>query len=414
MRILFADHTSAWSGGEVSLMRVVETLHNDHDVCVACPSGGPLAEAVDRTGIERLSLPEVDASLRLHPLQTPVGLGQLGAGAVGLARAARRFRAEVIHANSTRVGIMGAIARRLGAPPFVVRAHEHLPLTPVGRAVRSLIVRTASAVAAVSDYTAGKLNEGLERPVATRVYNSIDHARFDPTRAFPAPLREELGLDPGAALIGQVAQITPWKGQDTAIRALAELRSGGVDAHLLLVGQVAFGGSGVRYDNHAFLRDLERLAGELRVRDEVHFLGQRRDVPEILRALDLSLLPSWEEPFGLVTVESMALATPPLVSALGAGPELVEDGVSGRLLPPKRPELWAATARELLEDRPALRRLGERGPAVAARFSDDVHAREMLAIYERAVALNPHRPESGSSVSSAASSKDRAEAPWPS
>jgi glycosyltransferase involved in cell wall biosynthesis len=404
MRILFANHTGAWSGGEVSLMRVAVTLRGDHEVAVACPTAGPLTDAVDRAGIARLPLVPVDASLRLHPVQTPLGVAQLGAGGLALARAARRFRADVVHANSPRAGIMAAMARRLGGPPFVVRAHEHLPPTPVGRAVRSLIVRTAGAVAAVSDYTAAKFNEGLEQPVATRTYNSIDHPRFDPERVQPAALRGQLGLAPGSALLGHVAQITPWKGQDTAIRAVARLREAGLDAHLVLVGRNAFAGKGVRYDNHAFLRELQRLVDELGLGAAVHFLGQREDVPEILSALDLSLLPSWEEPFGLVTVESMALGTPPLVGAVGAGPELVEDGVSGRVLPPRRPELWAAAAQELLADRQALRRLGDRGPAAAARFRDEIHAAEMLAAYERVAAL-PARVD-GSGV--------RVEAPWPS
>jgi glycosyltransferase involved in cell wall biosynthesis len=403
MKILFANHTSAWSGAEVSLMRVVEGLRNDHHVSVACPSGGPLARIVAHAGIPRHPLPTVDASLRLHPVWTPVGLTQLGLGGAALARAARRARADVIHANTTRAGIMGAIARGLGGPPFVVRAHEHLPLTPVGRAARSLIVRTAGAVVAVSDYTADRFNEGLPRPVATRVYNSIDHHRFDPKRVRPARLREDLGLAANAALIGQVAQITPWKGQDTAIRALAELRAGGLDAHLVLVGEVTFGGGAVRYDNRAFLHALERLVEELDVRDSVHFLGQRGDVPEILRALDLTVLPSWDEPFGLVTVESLAVGTPPVVGALGAGPELVEDRVTGRVLPPRRPEVWAEAARELLEDREGLRVLGERGPAAAARFRDDVHAQEMLASYERAAAPSAGHPSS-----------PVAETPWPS
>ena len=410
MRILFANHTGSWSGAEVSLMRVVEGLRDGHEMCVACPAPSPLSEVVDRAGIERASLPEVDASLRLHPVQTPVGLGRLGAAGVALAGVARRFRPDVIHANSTRAGLLGAIARALGGPPFVVRAHEHLPLTSVGRSVRSLILRTASSVVAVSDYTAGKLNEGLRRPVVTRVYNSIDHARFNPATVRPAGLREELGLARDAALVGQVAQITPWKGQDTSVRALAELRASGIDVHLLLVGQVVFGGKSVRYDNHAFLRRLEQLVDELALRDAVHFLGQRDDVPAILRALDLSLLPSWEEPFGLVTVESMALETPPLVSAVGAGPELVEDGGSGRVLPPQQPDLWTAAMRVLLEDRRALRSMAESGPATAARYRDDVQAGEMLRIYERAADLPARLLESAV----AAPSEDKAEAPWPS
>jgi glycosyltransferase involved in cell wall biosynthesis len=412
VRILLANHTGAWSGAEVSLMRVVAGLREEHAVAIACPDEGRLASEVDRAGIERLSIPAVDASLRLHPLHTPAGVRQLGAGGAALARAARRFGADVVHANTPRVGIMAGLGLRRGGPPFVVRAHEHLPLTHVGRAVRSLIVRTARGVAAVSDFTAGRFNEGLAHPVATRVYNSIDQARFDPARVDPAPLREELDLNPDVRLIGQIAQITPWKAQDVSIRALAELRSGGHDVHLLLIGQVAFGGKRVRYDNHAFLDSLERLVDELGVRHAVHFLGQRDDVPELMRALDLSLLPSREEPFGLVTVESMALGTPPLVSAAGAGPELVDDGVTGRVVPPERRDLWARAADELLSDPARLQLMGERSRPAASRFSDDAHATEMLAVYERALAGTAPAHNPGPPLAAARPADDRVKAPW--
>ena len=403
MRILLANHTSAYSGAEESLLRVAAGLRCAHDVVVACPDRGPLAAAVDGEGLPRLVLPAVEASLRLHPLRTPAGLAQLVAGGVALARAARRCRADVIHANTPRTGLMGAVARGLGAPPIVVRAHEHVPLTPVGRGVRAVLVRTASAVVAVSDDTARRFDEGLGRPVAERVYNSIDHARFDPARVRPAPLREELGLPPGAALLGQVAQITPWKGQATAVRALAALRATGVEAHLLLVGEVAFGGKAVRYDNHAYLAELQRLVDDLGVRDAVHLLGRRADVPAVLRAVDLHLLPSHEEPFGLVTVESMALGTPPLVGADGAGPELVQDGVTGRVVASRDPGAWAAAAGALLADPETMARLSAAGPEAARRFSDDVHASEMLAIYARAAAP---------AVRGTAAAREAA--PWPS
>jgi glycosyltransferase involved in cell wall biosynthesis len=383
VRILLANHTSAWSGAEVSLMRLVAGLRGEHELAIACPDDGRLAREVDSAGIERLSLPAVTASLKLHPVHTAAGLRQLKGGGTALAKAARRFQADVVHANTPRVGIMASLGLRAGDPPFVVRAHEHLPLSRVGRSIRALIVRRAAAVAAVSDFTARSFNDGLPEPVAVRVYNSIDHSRFDPERVAPAPIREELGLDPGAHLIGHVAQITSWKRQEVSIRALAELRARRLDVHLLLIGQVAFGGKHVRLDNHAYLNSLEELVDELAVRPAVHFLGQRDDVPQLMRALDLSLLPSSQEPFGLVTVESMALGTPPLVCADGAGPELVNDRETGRVLASAKPNLWADAAHELLADRASLDRLSEQAPAAAARFRDEVHAAEMLAIYER-------------------------------
>ena len=102
------------------------------------------------------------------------------------------------------------------------------------------------------------------------------------------------------------------------------------------MGNIAFAGKGVRYDNHGYLRELHALVHELSLEESVHFLGQRDDVPGILRELDLSLLPSWDEPFANVMLESMAMETPILVSSIGGGPELVEDGVTGRVLPTPR------------------------------------------------------------------------------
>jgi glycosyltransferase involved in cell wall biosynthesis len=407
MRILLANHTGAWSGAEVSLMRLAHGLRNHHELAVACPDEGRLAREVEQAGLRRLSLPPVDASLRLHPVRTPVGMRQLGSGGAALASAARAFEPDVVHANTPRVGIMAGLGLRGDSPPFVVRAHEHLPLSRVGKAIRTLIVRTASSVAAVSDFTAAKFNEGLPRAVATRVYNSIDHERFDRDSVAPSPLRDELGLGPSAVVIGQVAQITPWKGQDESIRTLAALRAQGIDAHLVLVGQVAFGGKHVRFDNHGFLGSLEHLVDELGVRDSVHFLGQRDDVPEIIRGLELTMLPSWEEPFGLVIVESLALGTPVLVNDTGAGPELVEDGLTGRVLPARRPDLWAAAAAELLRDAERLRRMGDCGPPASARFSDDVQAAEMLALFEAAAAHTVSE-----AVGSPRRADDRMEAPW--
>jgi glycosyltransferase involved in cell wall biosynthesis len=341
---------------------------------------------LDDTAVQHVPIPAFEASLRLDPIHTPLNLGRLGVGGVALARAARRFDADLMHANTPRAGLMGALATRLGGAPLVVRAHEHVPLNVVGRGVLSVLERSAHAIVTVSQEVERRFNQGLERPVATHVYNSFDRERFDPERVEASRVRDELGIESDVPLLGQVAQITPWKAQDTSIRALARLQQEGVNAHLLIVGNVAFAGRNVRYDNEAYLRQLHGLVGELSLQDRVHFLGQRGDVPGILRELDLSLLPSWDEPFANVMLESMAMGTPLLVSSVGGGPELVEDGVTGRVLPPKRPELWASAAGELLRDPRQLAHMGARARAVTANFSDEQHARDMLDVYEYVLA----------------------------
>lgn len=387
MRILFVNHTSAASGAEFALMRLVSGVRREHHAAVACPPSGPLADMLDDAAVQHVPIPAFEASLKLDPVHTPLNLGRLAYGGVALARAARRFDADLMHANTPRAGLMGALATRLGGPPLVVRAHEHVPLdNTVGRGVLTVLERSADAIVTVSQEVERRINQGLRRPLATHVYNSFDRERFDPDRVEASRVREELGIEPGAPLLGQVAQITPWKAQDTSIKAVARLRAQGVEAHLLIVGNIAFSGKGVRYDNEGYLRKLHTLVGELSLKDQVHFLGQRGDVPGILRELDLSLLPSWDEPFANVMLESMAMGTPLLVSSVGGGPELVEDGVTGRVLPPKRPELWASAAQELLRDPRELAHMGARARAVTAKFSDELHARDMLDVYENVLA----------------------------
>ena len=195
---------------------------------------------------------------------------------------------------------------------------------------------------------------------------------------------------------------------------LAELRAQGVDAHLVLVGQIAFGGKGVRYDNHAFLASLETRwprSSEWSVRCTSS--GSAMTSPRSWPRSTSRCCPRVEEPFGLAVVESMAMGTPPLVTSVGAGPELVEDGVSGRVLAPRQPGPWATAARELLEDPGALSRMSAAGPPAAARFRDDVHAGEMLSIYARA-AGRPHGTSSPGPVGSAGGREERMEAAWPS
>jgi glycosyltransferase involved in cell wall biosynthesis len=223
------------------------------------------------------------------------------------------------------------------------------------------------------------------------VYISIDHRRFDPANVTPVDLRAELGLPAHARLIGQVAQITPWKAQDDAIRMLAHIRRELPETHLMLVGDVAFQTRATRYDNPAYLESLHELVAELDLQDHVHFLGRRGDMPGVFTALELTVLPSWDEPFGSVTAEAMAMGTPPLVTAVGGSTEYVRDGVSGRTLPPHSPELWAEAAIELLRDPERLDAMGRTAMTDAARFTDDNYARDMLEAYGRALTRWQHR-----------------------
>lgn len=382
MRVLFVNHTAAMSGAERALLDLLECAAERHELLVLVPDG-PLASALDERGIPRSALPAFEPSFRLHPLRTPRSLGPFAPAAARLARIAKRFRPQLVYANTPRAAFLAIPWCRWHRTPLVVRAHEHLPASLPGRLVARLLARGADAICAVSRDTRDRLQAALGgargRARLVHLHNGIDLERFRPDPAGARRVRDEFGADTSAALLVQVAQITPWKGQDLAIRCLAALVAEGFDAKLVLVGEVAFSGPAVAFDNRAYERQLRRLAAALGVADRVVFAGARDDVPAILTAADLTLVPSWCEPFGLVTVESMACGTPPLVSERGAGPELIADGEHGRLLPPCRPELWSAAAAELLRDRERLEAMGRSARAAASRFD---RVRAALAMEE--------------------------------
>ena len=115
--------------------------------------------------------------------------------------------------------------------------------------------------------------------------------------------------------------------------------------------------------------------------DAVHFLGEREDVPDVMAALDLLLVPSWQEPFGRTVIEGMALGRVVLATAAGGPREILEDGVDGRLLAPREPRAWADAAARLLDDRGEMERIGAAARASAQRFDRDRYTEAIVALY---------------------------------
>jgi glycosyltransferase involved in cell wall biosynthesis len=344
------------------------------DVVVASPEG-PLREHVEARGITHRLVPGTTASFKVSATGYARAAADIGRSAWAVRRLARELGADVVHANSIRSGLVAGLASRAGGPPAVVHARDTLDGGPVGAAVRTGL-RTADLVIAISRHVERSLRLGRRPPVAV-VHNPVDLARFDPAMADGSALRTELG----GPLLGVIAQITPWKAQDDAIRALALLRERHPGAQLALVGETKFVGRDVTFDNVAFRRGLDELAAELGVSDAVHFLGEREDVPDILAALDLLLVPSWQEPFGRTVIEGMAMGRVVLATAAGGPREILEDGVDGRLLAPREPRAWADAAARLLDDRPEMERIGAAARDSARRFDRDRYAETIVALY---------------------------------
>src|SRR5262249_31154892 len=164
-------------------------------------------------------------------------------------------------------------------------------------------------------------SEGREGAPVSLIYNGVDLERYDHQEPC-CTLREEYGMAPGAQIVGVIARLEPEKGHPTLLEAWPLVLGSCPDAYLLIVGE------GSRCD------ELRAQADELRIAHRVVFTGRREDVPAVTAALDVAVLPSYREAQGLSVLEAMALSRPVVASNVGGIPEMIEDGVTGLLVPP--------------------------------------------------------------------------------
>jgi glycosyltransferase involved in cell wall biosynthesis len=295
---------------------------------------------------------------------------------LGLALHIRRHRIQIIHSTDRpRDAIACAALSALSGAKSVI--HVHVKFDDwMGRGVRWAFGR-ADALIGVSNFVAQSLVAGgYAQSRVHAVPNAIDPAAWDPALD-PSPGRQSLGVEASAPLVVSVSRLFSWKGHTELIRAIALVKRDCPGVRLAIVGADYPPGSGVT-------ANLRATAAECGVADCVSFTGQRSDVAVLLAASDVFALPSFEEPFGLVYAEAMAMKRPVVSLATGGTPEVVRHGETGLLSPRGDVAALAANLVRLLRD-PSLRaRMGEAGRRdVETRFTPSRLASDVLSVYSR-------------------------------
>jgi glycosyltransferase involved in cell wall biosynthesis len=294
-----------------------------------------------------------------------------------LADYARRHRIRVVHGTDRPRDAVYAVslAKLIGAKSVV---HVHVAWSKAYSAPARWGVRSADAVFSISRFvTETVVATGTPRERVHTVLNGIDPSRWDP-ELDGQRIRHEFGIPPGALLLASVSRLFAQKGQRELLQALARVRKEVPNVWLLIVGADA-----IEVHGSSFTEELKILAGELGVTDRVVFTGGRSDIPRVMAACDVFSLPSFEEPFGLVFLEAMAMQRPVAAVDNGGTPEVVEHGRAGLLSPAKDIEALAGNLVTLLKD-PELRgRMGAYGRArVLEYFNAQRMARDASAAYE--------------------------------
>jgi glycosyltransferase involved in cell wall biosynthesis len=314
-------------------------------------------------------------SVLRRSLASVAGLSSISAAAardsVALSRLIRERDVALVHSN-TSVVLGGALAATATRRPHVWHVREiYSRFTRQWPAYRRAL-RSARALPCVSAATAEQFGGPSDR---VRVI--YDGLALDPRRADPVAARRALGLHPEIPTIAVLGRISDWKGQDVLVRALAEkpLRDRGV---LGVIAGDVWPGAEARRE-----RVLE-LAETLRVDDRLRLIGFRDDVDNIYGAADVVAVPSTApDPLPGAAVEAAAAGCAVIASDHGGLPEIIRDGVTGRLVPPSDPRPLAQVAAELLDDPDARDRLGAAAAADAReRFAPDRLLDAVQSLYD--------------------------------
>jgi glycosyltransferase involved in cell wall biosynthesis len=362
IRVVEVLATGTNGGAQEHLYSLVSRLDRDrYDVSIVSLSPGSAVRKLQRAGFDVLVIDEPDDAIAV------------GALAAHLAE----IRADVIHNHMFRAETVGtraamALAEIGHRRPYVVSTvHSSRVRSEEDRELLRQLTPHIDQIIAVSRMIEVKLeNEGRTAAPVRLIYNGVDLSRYDHTEPC-CTLPEEYGMEPGSQIVGVVARLEPEKGHATLIEAWPQVLRAVPDAYLLIVGE------GSRREA------LEAQAREMRVAHRVVFTGRRDDVPSVTAALDVAVLPSYREAQGLSILEAMALSRPVVASNVGGIPEMIEDGVTGLLVPPHDADALARSISRLLLDHPLADTLARAGhDLVHDRFCVELMVSEIQAIYD--------------------------------
>lgn len=297
--------------------------------------------------------------------------------ALRIAGLARRRGVRLMHAT----GVKGTLIARLAARVIGVRTLLHVhdlndPGTVLGALQRLTAQPTDAAVCvsqAVCDLAVSRYHVRPERVRVARNGVPLEELRCAGEGAGEA-VRAELGIRPGQPVLAIIGRLHPVKGHRALLTMVPAILHACPGALLLVIG------------DGPERAGCEELARSLGIWPHVRFLGKRGDVPRLLSAIDLVLMPSQSEGLGLAAIEALAAARPVVAFAVGGLPEVVADRVNGRLVPPADCEAFASAVIETLRDTP--RRLSyARGAASSAQhFGVEAHVQRLIECYRMTLA----------------------------
>jgi len=358
-RLMIITHDLAIGGLQQVVVNICRTIDRDvFEPSVLClRTRGEFADEIERMGIKVMLLPRVKRRRDYFPF-------------FRIARILRQQGIDIIHTHNTEPFIDGTISSLLAGVKTIVHT-DHAREFPDKKRymfLEWLFSHFAYRVVGVSDHTSENLirYEKISKRKIVTIMNGIDGEKYS-INIDKDKKRNELGIRQGGMVIGLGVRLSEQKGITYLLQAMPDILIQFPDLTLLIAG-----------DGH-LADNLKAEAKGLGIHDHVVFAGPRLDMPEILKVLDLYVLPSLWEGLPMVLLEAMAAGCPIVATDVGGNSMAIKNGINGRLIPSKSPQHLSQAIIELL-DNPGLRNLySQKGKDI---FKNNFSARAMTSKYE--------------------------------
>jgi glycosyltransferase involved in cell wall biosynthesis len=372
IRILFVAHDAQLHGAQLALLNILRNLDRSRfDPFVVSPQSGPFTDEVVRIGVPistglvmrwvfrriPVSLTKV-LSAPWALLRTPAIIAVFLCGLpvrVGrLLLFLRRQRIDVIYTNTITV-VDGAIAANLSGIPHIWHLHENidenkdlLKALPAKHVATFLVPKLSTLIVVPSLALGHQLfGEPTAMPKLKVIHNGVDTHRFNP-RPPNGFLHRELSVPVGAPLVGICGAIQESKGIEVFIRAASEVLRQCRHSHFLIIGA----------GSPQYLEKIFDIVGQSGLKERIHFIGWRADVSEIFKELQVLVIASKREAFGLTAIEGMATGLSVVATRCGGPEEVIEHGQTGFLVASGAHHELATRVVELLTHPELMHRMG--------------------------------------------------------
>ena len=356
--ICYLIHQLEWGGTETHLVEVLRRLDRRRFAPAVCclMQPGRMAKQVQAMGVPVLAL----------------GLDRIyGRKAF---RAARTFSAflqrhgtHILHTYLVSANIFGTLAGRLARVPLVLTSRRDMGFSRnwrLGLLEQGLVNGLADRIVVVCDAVGQRVAREFRagRGKVVTIPNGIDIGMWAP-RPPEQALRDRLGLAPDEQVVGIVGVLAPVKGHRYFLEAAMRLAWDRPKAKFLIVGDGPLRG------------ECERLARELAVADRVIFAGNQDDTAPWLALMDVVVCSSLSEGMSMSLLEAMAMGKPVVATRVGGNPEIIAEGATGVLVPPRDALALVKAVRRLLDDPAVAERMGR---AARARVEREFDVRGMV------------------------------------